>query len=161
MEWDNHHKWMLVWSRCESSDAWWPLQKTVLTREIMWQMRYQARWKLLTMGHDHCRYLSVSLSDLENVPSQFPEQHCFCWLHSVTLHGPCPLPHLSGAGRLWVLHRAILLASWARALSPSSQYLQGEGEGGRKGAGYHCSLPIVWAQDQAHSHNTFVLTFFP
>lgn len=29
-------------------------------------MRYQARWKLLTMGRDHCRYLSTSLSDLEN-----------------------------------------------------------------------------------------------
>ena len=33
--WDSRHKWMLVWSLCESSDAWWPLQKAVLNHDYL------------------------------------------------------------------------------------------------------------------------------
>lgn len=51
---------------------------------------------------------------------------------------PAPLPLLGCARRQRVLHGVILLASGARALSPSSQYIMGEG-GRQAGGGAHVS----------------------
>lgn len=72
----------------------------------------------------------------ENVPLWFPEQPRLFWHRCVTLHGPFPSPLLGCARRQWVLHGVILLVSWARALSPSSQYVMG---GREAGGGAHVS----------------------
>lgn len=124
-----------------------------------WQTRYRVRRKLLRNGIQTWplqmfEHLTVSSSgwDLwENVPLRFPKQPWFFWHHRVTLHGPFPLPPLGCALRQWVLQGVILLASGARALSPSSQYVPRGGREGGKQADEH-----MWAQGQAHSHKTFI-----
>lgn len=91
--------------------------------------------------------------------SQIPAEALVFLAPQCDITRPSSLPPLGCACRQWVLHGVILLASWARALSPSSQYLRGEG--GRKGDWSYCCLATVWAQGQAHSHRSFILTLFP
>lgn len=134
----------------------------------MWQTRYRARWNRdweMAFGHDRCRCLSISLPVRsgcvlwENVLPQSPAAALVFLAPQCDITWPSSLPPLACARRQWVLHGVILLASWARALSPSSQYLRGDGRGGRK-RGLVLLLPAHCVSTRP-GHHSFILTLFP
>lgn len=86
----------------------------------------------------------------ERVSHSSLKQTWFFWHHNVTWHGPCPFPPLRCACRQRMLRRVILLASGARALSPSSPVPT-------RGGWDLLQCAALWAQ----SHHAFTRALFP
>ena len=115
----------------------------------------------MTFGHlDAADGRSISLSVKsgevipENVPPRSSQQPLVFPAPQCDITWPSSLPPTRSARRQRVLHGVILLASWARALSPSSQYLEGREERGL--------IPVQPAHSpraggQAHWHHALSL----